>query len=408
MANRRQRLNIYLLMISIRKILTEAVDAPPPAVVRSIGDFSPKFIEYIKAVENGQKIGFKNGIWYWHPAPEGGNPEIGYGHKIKKGEESKFAKGLSNSEVERLLKTDLGIAKKQVYSDIKRLFKVQVPLDQVQEEILVDYAFNLGSLQDFPKFTRAVLNKDWDTAKKEYIRTYKDARGKTHTLGRNKIFFNTFLKDLSSKPTSVKEEVGQTSSNIEFIRDGLVELSHTTHLVGQQLKDNIDEYVSNFDDDRFSHKIGTITKFLGSGVFGAVFQLSSGKTFKMTFYFREAPFLYVYCYKSHTPGFVEIDEIYEDDFGKTQCFYIVREPIKKIGPTTKVDQVINDYKNGGRNLTYNDPLKDGVSKSLQTMYNMDGNWRGTHSANLAIQNGQVVLFDGFSKKATPQASIEKF
>lgn len=196
--------------------------------------------------------------------------------------------------------------------------------------------------------------------------------------------------------------------NIQLIQEGLDELLQTTHLVGSQVQDNIRAYVETFDDNKFSRKVGTITKFLGSGVFGAVFQLSDGKTFKMTFDFKEAPFLYVYCYKAHTPGFVEVDRMYEDKFGNSKCFYIVRDPIKKITDKGKVDQVLWDYKSGKRNMTYTDPLQNGVSKALQTMYNMDGEWRGTHAANLAIQNGQVVLYDGFSKKATPQASVEKF
>jgi GH24 family phage-related lysozyme (muramidase) len=187
------------MMISLKKILKEAMDAQPPAIVRSSEHFSPKFIDYIKSVENAAKIGYRNGTWFWHKAPEGGMPEIGYGHKIKKGEEGKFSKGVSNSEIEQLLRKDLAVAKKQVYNDIKHMFNVQVPLTPLQEEILTDYAYNLGNLRGYPKFVKAVVNQDWNTAKKEYIRSYTDDKGKTQTLARNKIFFDTFLKDLKTK-----------------------------------------------------------------------------------------------------------------------------------------------------------------------------------------------------------------
>ena len=170
--------------------------ATPPAIVQSAHVFSSRFLEYIKSVENASKIGYKNGKWFPHPAPEGGMPEIGYGHKIQKGEESLFSKGLSDSEVSKLLSKDLDIAKKRVYNDIKSMFHVNIPLNEIQEEILTDYAFNLGTLKNYPKFVRAVLNKDWNTVKKEYVRSFKDAKGTTHTLARNKTFFNTYLKNL--------------------------------------------------------------------------------------------------------------------------------------------------------------------------------------------------------------------
>jgi len=168
----------------------------PPAIVQSAHAISPKFMDYIKSVENAQKIGFKHGKWFPHEAPEGGLPEIGYGHKMTSSETSKFTNGISNSECDRLLSNDLSIARKRVYSDIKHMFGVQIPLDKHQEEILMDYAYNLGTLKGFPKFVKSVLNKDWNTAKKEYIRSFNDSKGNKHTLSRNKLFFNAYLKNL--------------------------------------------------------------------------------------------------------------------------------------------------------------------------------------------------------------------
>jgi len=70
-------------------------------------------------------------------------------------------------------------------------------LNDNQEEMLIDFVFNLGTLKKFPKFTEAVFKKDWETAKKEYKRSYSDDKGTRHELiGRNTTFFNKFLKDL--------------------------------------------------------------------------------------------------------------------------------------------------------------------------------------------------------------------
>ena len=198
----------------------------PPAIIRHANTFSPKFVDYIKAVENSQKAGFKGNKWYPYKSPEGGTPTIAFGHKISKNELESFSKGISNSEAVRLLSDDLFIAKKKVYSDIKSMFGVQIPLEDYQEEMLTDYAFNLGTLKTFPKFVRAVLIKDWDTAKKEYVRVYKDKGGKTHTLDRNKIFFDTYLKNLSTikkkVPTTVKEVVAEDPYDTVIVKHGIV------------------------------------------------------------------------------------------------------------------------------------------------------------------------------------------
>jgi hypothetical protein len=42
-------------------------------------------------------------------------------------------------------------------------------LTSEQRELLFDYAYNAG-LTEFPKFTRAVLSQDWQTAAAEYMR----------------------------------------------------------------------------------------------------------------------------------------------------------------------------------------------------------------------------------------------
>lgn len=171
----------------------------PPAIVQSAHEFSPEFIKYIESVENNGGTGFKNGVWKPHESAEGGSLTIAYGHKIQSGEE-KLLTGISDDGAEKLLLRDLSNAKEKMYSEIKHMFGVQIPLNQVQEEMLTEYVFNLGTLKKFPKFTRAVLNKKWDIAKKEFVRSYKDKSGKSHELvRRNKMFFDKYLKSLSPR-----------------------------------------------------------------------------------------------------------------------------------------------------------------------------------------------------------------
>lgn len=187
-------------------ITKEGMDTPP-VIDRSSQDFSPDFINYIKTVENGSKVGFKNGKWFPHKSPEGGLPTIAYGHKLTDNEVERLSKGISDSEAEKLLNHDLALAKKKVYSDIKIMFGIQVPLDQRQEEMLIDYAFNLGTLKEFPKYTRAVIDKNWEVAAKEYKRTFINSKGERYNLGRNKVFFNRYLKETTSTTQDVNVKI---------------------------------------------------------------------------------------------------------------------------------------------------------------------------------------------------------
>jgi 8-oxo-dGTP pyrophosphatase MutT (NUDIX family)/GH24 family phage-related lysozyme (muramidase) len=190
-------------LIKKRKLSLKEMDNPP-AIHHEAPIFSREFIEYIKSVENDKRVGFKDRMWYPHTSPEGGLPTIGYGHKIKtKHELNKFTTGVQDQVIERLLISDLQDANKKAKDDIKQMFNVQIPLDQTQEEILTDYTFNLGTLKGFPKFTKAVLNKDWDSAKKEYKRIFKDKYGNQHELGRNTKFARRYLKETENTPIQV-------------------------------------------------------------------------------------------------------------------------------------------------------------------------------------------------------------
>jgi len=177
-------------MISFKRILKEAMDMPPPAMHRYADAFSQDFINFVKNLENQQKIGYKNGKWYPHKSYEGGLPTIAWGHKIKNKEElNKMISGISDSEAERLLRDDLQIARKNVDTYVKKL-GVKIPLSSIQTEMLTEFAFNLGGLEKFPKFANAVLNQDWKTAEKESKRYSK---GKELTR-RNELFRKRYFK----------------------------------------------------------------------------------------------------------------------------------------------------------------------------------------------------------------------
>jgi GH24 family phage-related lysozyme (muramidase) len=182
-------------MIKLGKLVKEIMDAPPTNNVQqaSTNVLSSDFINYIKFVENGQKVGYDKTkkLWFPHKSTEGGLPTIGYGHKIQTNHELEaMKKGISDEDAEKFLKSDLTIANKHVHEYIKNRYKVDVMLTQKQNEMLTDFAFNLGGLKKFPKFTDAVLRNRWDIVKHEYIRK---SNGKDLT-GRNKAFYDRFLK----------------------------------------------------------------------------------------------------------------------------------------------------------------------------------------------------------------------
>ena len=170
----------------------------------------------------------------------------------------------------------------------------------------------------------------------------------------------------------------EPNSIIDIMEFGFKQLIRNTHLVGDQVKLNMSDFLSNLDVDKFEKKFGKIIKFLGAGVFGAVFELDNGKTLKITFDFHEAPFLYEYCLHGKTKGLVDVDAVYQIEFGSTTAYIIVRDPIE-----FSSDMYDSHYEE--------------IKQSEDAMYDIEPNWRGTHSDNFGFQNGKVVLYDGFSK-----------
>jgi GH24 family phage-related lysozyme (muramidase) len=157
------------------------------------------FINFIKEIENAGKKGYdkRRNIWFPHESPEGGLKTVGYGHKIKSAAEQRNLEktGLTNQQVEELLIKDLTSASRRAKDYVQRRFSGAV-LDQTQMEMLTEFAFNLGSLDGFPKFTEAVVKGDWNIARKEYHRNYTDKQGVRQRLDtRNTAFFNRYLSN---------------------------------------------------------------------------------------------------------------------------------------------------------------------------------------------------------------------
>lgn len=151
---------------------------------------SDDYLEFIKSLENAEKTGYDhdNDLWLPVPSPEGGLPTIAYGHKARKDELDTLQKGISEAEATDLLKTDLDGAYLSVAAYVIGRIG-DVDLTTKQTEMLTEFTFNLGTLRGFPKFTLAVVNLDWDTAKRECVRSYTDAKGKRHELTRRNAMF---------------------------------------------------------------------------------------------------------------------------------------------------------------------------------------------------------------------------
>ena len=195
-STKRTRLSLYL----------EAMEPPPihytpsthytqpPAVVQQHQLFSPKFITYIKTVENVAKKGFKNDKWF--PIRISSTERnIGYGHKINPGEN--FDKGLSNKQVEELLIQDLVSArvKAKDFINAKHGKGTFEHLDITRQEMLIDFIFNIGTLNSHPKFVKSLIHNDLNGMKQEYMRSANMNGVRKPLIGRNTAFFDTFLKN---------------------------------------------------------------------------------------------------------------------------------------------------------------------------------------------------------------------
>lgn len=174
------------------KVSKQLVPITKPAITQTVAtkpsdvSLDQSFVDYIKNVENAGKKGYnkQKKLWFPHESFEGGSDTIGYGHKIQKGED--FSKGITDAQAEALLKRDLEKAKSIVNKEVggRQLSKKQM-------EMFVDFVFNMGTLNKFPKFTEFALKNDLQGMKAQYKRF---SRGK-ELKGRNSAFLQRFLTE---------------------------------------------------------------------------------------------------------------------------------------------------------------------------------------------------------------------
>jgi GH24 family phage-related lysozyme (muramidase) len=194
--------------VSLPSIVSEAAASDVVESSRAeVVDTSDRFTTYIERVE-----GFKTGEGktpFRYTSPEGGLDTIGLGHKLTQKEvDSNSVYGfdldtLTKEQAKEIFKKDLPKYEKMLKSDLKtnyKKYKMKQPinydtLNRKQQEMFLDFTFNLGSLRSFPKFTEAVLKGDMATARKEYKRTFTNDKGVTKEVkDRNEQFYNTYLK----------------------------------------------------------------------------------------------------------------------------------------------------------------------------------------------------------------------
>ena len=210
------------------------------------------------------------------------------------------------------------------------------------------------------------------------------------------------MKYLNTKAEFLNENNGSESIK-QILREGLMAVANESHLVSQQITDNIEEFLSTLNVGLLTEAVGDIKGVLGTGMFGAVFQLDNKRAMKFTFDYREAPFLYEYGLKNRTKGIVKVDKVFKIKFGDTFAYLIVRTELKFIKNNRIVKSVISDLKRNGVGedmiKRYRDAggLEYKIFLALKSMYDIDPNWRGTWYANIAKQKSAVVLYDGFSK-----------
>ena len=160
----------------------------PTTITRTVSLKEPSsntsFTDYLKYVENSNKAGYNKDkkLWFAHKSVEGGSDTIAYGHKIQSGED--FSGGLTDSQAEDLLKKDIEKAKIQINKELKG-----TKLTPKQEEMFIDFVFNMGTLKKFPKFVQATLKNDESGMNDQY----KRFAGGKELKGRNMAFARRYL-----------------------------------------------------------------------------------------------------------------------------------------------------------------------------------------------------------------------
>lgn len=158
---------------------------------------------FLHQAEGGQAIQeqlgfFKGDRFMPYGSAEGGNPTIGYGHKLTDSEvkSGRFDEGITTEEAEKLFVKDVRKAKNRARDYFKGRFGKQAwnELDPHRRAMAIEFAFNIGNLALFPKFTKALHESDWKTVAREYKRYFRPGgKGKKELKRRNELFYETFI-----------------------------------------------------------------------------------------------------------------------------------------------------------------------------------------------------------------------
>lgn len=139
-----------------------------------------KLKETLPGLENSQKEGLTAKGWVPHNSPEGGAKTIYYGLKLEPN---------AYPEIQRLLRTRGYITEEEARKAFEKAIRDHYSytkdwynkyfndsgafnkLDVDTQALLADYVYNMGPekfFSGFPKFLKAIHNKDYDTAIEEY------------------------------------------------------------------------------------------------------------------------------------------------------------------------------------------------------------------------------------------------
>lgn len=142
----------------------------PPAFTQNVSQSD--FVNYIKRNENSVNAGLENGKWHVYMVNK--VPHIGYGHKLKPGELNTFRSGLSDDEVNKLFMADMAKAKTKAATDFKAMTGRELKeLPPIAQMMFIDFVFNLGTIESYPKFVDAIASGNIAVAGNEYIRKMK-------------------------------------------------------------------------------------------------------------------------------------------------------------------------------------------------------------------------------------------
>lgn len=136
------------------------------------------FLEITREIENNKETpggGWDKNLklWFPHKSQEGGRKTIGYGHKLTKEEEKsgKYSKGLTDHQVDSLYKEDIKEHYNRAKSQFEKLSNKSFDeLPAEKQAILIDYEYTGTGPKSFPSFTKALVEDDKETLKKEYPR----------------------------------------------------------------------------------------------------------------------------------------------------------------------------------------------------------------------------------------------